>query len=191
MLRKHKRYSRPKKPYDKQRIEGENELVKMYGLKNKREIWKAKSKIDSLRRRAKNLITASRQEQEKLFKKMGKIGFPASEISDILSLTAEDLLKRRLQSVVVRKGLVKTPKQARQLIVHKHIIIGKRIVNVPSYIVSIDEEDQIKLVEKNRKIPPVLAKKEAEGEVKNEGGDNESEESQKINENEGEENGEN
>ncbi len=144
-VRKHKIYKKPKKLYDKARIEEENSLVKKYGLKSKREIWKADSAIGKIRRQAKLLLTGKAEEQEKFIKKLKKQGFQVEKISDILSLDKEDYLKRRLQSVVVSRKIASTPKQARQFIVHKHIKINSKKVNIPSYLVSIDEEDKIEL----------------------------------------------
>ena len=146
MIRKHKRYSRPRKMFDKVRIEEENEIVERYGLKNKREIWKADARIDDLRRQAKKLITSNTEQQEKFFEKLRKMGLRADKIDDVLSLGKEDWLKRRLQSILSEKKLAKTPKEARQLIAHKHVAIDGNIVNVPSYVVPVDEEDKITLV---------------------------------------------
>jgi len=146
MIRKHKRFSRPRKAFDITRIDEENKLVNKYGLKSKREIWKANSRISEIRNQAKNLITASQEEQKALIIKLNKMGFEVSMISDILALKKEDWLRRRLQSVIVDKGLAKTPKAARQLIAHKHIAISENIVNIPSYVVPVDEEDKITLV---------------------------------------------
>ena len=150
-LRKRKKYSRPRKLYDKVRIEEENSLIKTYGLKNKEEIWRAEAAIERLRNRAKNLITASTEEQKKLFSKLNNMGFKVEKISDILGLSKENWLKRRLQSVLVKKGYAK-PKEARQLIVHKHVAINNNIINIPSYIVKVDEEDKIKVFKKMKKI---------------------------------------
>jgi len=55
----------------------------------------------------------------------------------------EDILGRRLQTLVYIHGLARTPKQARQLIVHGHIAIDERKVRVPSYLVRKDEEEKI------------------------------------------------
>ena len=44
-----------------------------------------------------------------------------------------------------KKFFFKTPYQARQAVSHGHILIGDRIVNIPSYVVSIDEEPKVKL----------------------------------------------
>lgn len=144
MIRKHKRYSKPRKMYDKVRIEEENVLVKKYGLKNKREIWKAESAIGRIRRQAKKLITVGKEKQEELLNKLKKEGFKVEKIADILALDKEDWLKRRLQSILIEKRLAK-PRQARQLIAHKHVSIGGKIVNIPGYIVKINEEDKIEI----------------------------------------------
>jgi ribosomal protein S4 len=73
MKRKHKTYSRPKRPFDKPRIEEEAGIVKEFGLKNKREIWKAEAKIKSIREKAKKLISSKPEEQHALFEKLNKI----------------------------------------------------------------------------------------------------------------------
>lgn len=152
MIRKHKRYSRPRKKFDKARIEDENVLAEKYGLKNKREIWKADARIDNIRKQAKKLITSSPEEQEKLFEKLRGMGLKISKMADVLGLEKEDWLKRRLQSIIVEKKLARTAKQARQLIVHKHIAIDNKIVNVPSYAVSVEDEDKINIVKINKKL---------------------------------------
>lgn len=146
MKREHKKYSKPRKAFDKVRIEEENELVKKYGLKNKREIWKAEAHVDNIRRQVKKLITSSPEEQEKLFEKLRNLGFKVKNTSDALALTKENWLKRRLQSLLIEKKIARTPKQARQLISHKHIAIEKNIINIPSYPVPIDKEDKIELI---------------------------------------------
>ena len=153
MIRKHKKYSRPRKPFDTVRIKAENDLVNRYGLKNKREIWKAKAKLDSIRNRAKELLRESSEEKQKLFlDKLSKLGYKVEEVVDVLALTEENVLNRRLQTVILKKGITTTTKGARQLITHKHISIDNKIVNIPSYHVIIDEEKNIKKVEKVKPI---------------------------------------
>jgi small subunit ribosomal protein S4 len=127
------------------RIIDENELIKKYGLKNKREIWKADASIGRIRNMAKQLITRSDEEKKAFVEKLQKKGFHVQSIAESLALNKEDWLKRRLQTVVHAKKLSNTPKQARQLVVHKHVSIGKRIVNKPSYQVSLEQEPEIKL----------------------------------------------
>jgi len=144
MIRKKKKYRKPRRVFDKTRIEEENQLIEKYGLKNKKEIWKAEASIERIRSQAKKLITASQEEQEKLLDKLNKIGLKVKSIAEVLALNTEDWLRRRLQSILVSKNLAR-PKEARQAIVHKHVSIGGKIVNIPSYIVKTDEEDRIKI----------------------------------------------
>jgi len=151
MKKEHKKYSKPRKAFDKARIEEENELVKKYGLKNKREIWKAEAHVDNIRRQVKKLITSSPEEQEKLFEKLRNLGLRVKSTADALALTKEDWLKRRLQSLLIEKKIARTPKQARQLISHKHIAIEKNIINIPSYPVPVDKEDKIEIIKIARK----------------------------------------
>lgn len=167
MIRKKKKYSKPRKAYDITRIKEENELVNRYGLKSKREIWKAEASVSRIRNLAKKLITASGEKQTEFFEKLGKMGIKAEKIADVLDLKKEDWLKRRLQSVIIEKNIAK-PKQARQLIAHRHISINGKIVNIPSYIVKTDEENSIKLV--GIKTPEM---KKLEEEIKEIGGQNE------------------
>lgn len=143
--RKQKKYSRPQRPFDKTRIEEENVLKERYGLKNKREIWKADAAIGRIRNQAKKLITASEEDKMHFVERLRKKGFKIESIADALALDKEDWLKRRLQTIVFIKKLSNTPKQARQFIVHKHISAGNKIVNIPSYQVSLEEEPSIKL----------------------------------------------
>ena len=151
MKRKNKIYSRPKRPFDKARIEEEAVIKKEYGLKNKREIWKAEAKVRSIRQKAKRLITASEEEQNALFDRLKKVGLKVESIADILGLSKTDYLNRRLQTVVCVKGIAPTPKTARQMIIHKRIIVGGSVIDSPSYIVPVSLEDKIELKEKIKK----------------------------------------
>jgi small subunit ribosomal protein S4 len=150
--KKRSKFNRPKKRFDRERIDAENVIVRNYGLKNKREIWKAKAKIDKFRQRAKSLIGSEEDEKNKFFGKLNKMGILVKEISDVLGLTEEDYLKRRLQTVVFKKGLANTVKQARQLIVHKYVLVEGRVVNVPSFIVTKELEDKITVKPKKEKV---------------------------------------
>ncbi len=145
-----KKYETPSHPWQRARIEEESELQRKYGLKNKREIWKARALLRKFRKRARELVgrvdEKGFKEKEELVKKLYEMGILQSEdatIDDILSLTAEDILERRLQTIVYKKGLARTIRQARQFIVHGHVRIGDRRVNVPSYLVYRDEEGLI------------------------------------------------
>ena len=113
-------------------------------MKNKKEIWKADAEIGRMRKRAKTLITKTQEEQEKFINKLKKGGFKVSSISDILALSTEDVLRRRLQSIVSKKKNIPV-KSARQLIVHKHISVEGKKINIPSYKVPADKEDKIEI----------------------------------------------
>lgn len=173
MLRKKKTFAWPRKLYDKTRILEENKLVETYGLKNKKEIWKTEAKIKYFRNRAKALIGAEPEEQKTFFDKLNKIGLKVSTIADVLALNKEDLLKRRLSSIVWKKGLANTARQARQMITHRKIQIGENNVNVPSYYVHLDEEGIISVrqkvkAEKKEVVVEENKVEEVKEEVKNE-----------------------
>jgi len=157
MKRKHKGYSRPKRPFDKPRIEEEAGIREEFGLKNKIEIWRAESQIKSIRSKAIKLIPAGSEKQKVLFERLKKIGLKANSISDILSLDKRDYLNRRLQTIVFKKRLAKSPKQARQMIVHKKILVDGRAVNSPSYVVPVELEEKIS-VKINK--PAIIVKNE-------------------------------
>ena len=137
-------YDRPFKRWDAGRIKEEKAIVSTYGLKNKKEVWKAKSTIRSLRQRARQLFTSDKG-QEELFKRIKQSGFITSDfgIDDVLGLNVENVLERRLQTLVYRKGFAKTVGQARQLITHGHIFIDDRVVTIPGYMVNINEDSKI------------------------------------------------
>ena len=145
MKRKHKKYSRPKRPYDKTRIDEEAIIKTEYGLKNKREIWKADAKIKLMREKAKMMVKAPEEEKQKLFARLNSIGLKVNSLADVLSLDKKNYLERRLQTVLLRKKLVTTIKTARQLIAHKKVLVDGKIVNIPSYVVPIAFENKIKL----------------------------------------------
>ncbi len=144
MKRKHKRYSKPKRPFDKKRIDEEAVVKKDFGLKNKKEIWKAEAKIKSIRNKAKKLISGNEADKKLFFDRLKKMGLEVNSIGDVLLIETKDFLNRRLQTIVAKKRIAPTVKTARQMITHKKIFIGDRIVNVPSYVVSVNEENKIK-----------------------------------------------
>ncbi len=162
MKRKHKTYSRPKRPFDKARIQEEASIKEEFGLKNKKEIWKADARIKSIREKAKRLISAGEEDKNIFFDRLKKMGFNVKSISDVLSLDKRDYLKRRLQTVIVEKKMARTPKSARQLITHKKVLIEGNSINAPSYIVPVDLENKISIKPGKIKKP-----KEKVGEIEN------------------------
>ena len=149
MKRKHKLYSNPKKPFDKLRIDEEKEIKEEFGLKNKKEIWKAEAKVKLIRNKARNLIKSPPEQQNGLFDQLKKIGLKTNSLTDAFALNIKSYLERRLQTVVFKKKLVNTIKEARQKIVHRKILIDGKVINKPSYIVPIELENKITLIGKN------------------------------------------
>ena len=166
MKRKHKTYSKPKRPFDKARIEEEAKIIEEFGLKNKREIWKADARIKEIREKAKNLISADSAKQEKLFERLKKMGFNVNSIGNVLSLDKKDYLKRRLQTVLVDKRLAKSTKSSRQLIVHRKVMVDGKAIDSPSYIVPIELEGKItiKIKKEKPKEKPAKTAEEKENE---------------------------
>ncbi|MEM0473596.1 MAG: 30S ribosomal protein S4 [Candidatus Aenigmatarchaeota archaeon] len=141
-----KTYSKPRKPWDRARIEEERKLMKNYGLRRKREIWRAASYLRNFRQRARDLAAKrNEEEQKKLLEKLYRLGVleKNSSLNDVLGLTVENILERRLQTIVYKKGLANTLRQARQLIVHGHIQIDGKSTKFPSFLVTRDVEDKI------------------------------------------------
>ena len=138
-----KRYAKPKVKHDKERILEEKKLLQKYGLKNKKEIWKAEGGVKRIRNQAKRLLTASSEERKKFLERLSKQGLIRAEtVDDVLELKIENVLDRRLQMVISNKFKVK-PKQARQAIVHGHVKIADRKVNIPSYFVNLESEKKV------------------------------------------------
>lgn len=157
MKRKHKLYSNPKKPFDKARIEEEEKIKEEFGLKNKKEIWKAEAKVKLVREKARKLIKSSNEEQKVLFDQLKKIGIKADSLTDAFALNTKDYLGRRLQTIVFKKGLANTIKEARQKIVHKKVLVDGKVVNKPSYIVPVKLENKTTIKNSQKSI-----KKEAD-----------------------------
>lgn len=146
-------YETPSHPWEGERIKEEQETVRQFGLRNKRELWKAQSILRNLRRQSRDLQARLRYgdvqaevEKENLLRRCARLGLlpmHGGTLDDILALTQEAILNRRLQTMVYKKGLANTQKQARQLIVHGHITVNGRKVTIPGYLVKKEEEDKI------------------------------------------------
>ena len=146
-----KHYNTPSHPWQKIRIEQEKTLIHQYGLKNKREIWKANTKVRSMRRQARKLTANANDEQAQkekslLLTKLNRLGMleEGSGLEDILRMEPESVLDRRLQTQVYLQGLASTVKQARQLIIHGHISVEGAVNRVPGMIVTKLQEKEIR-----------------------------------------------
>ena len=145
-----KKYSKPSHPWQKLRIEEEKVLMTKYGFKNKTELWKLNSKLRKFKTQVKLLVPknddlAEKQKQQ-LLNKLQKLNLIQENavLEDILSLTFKDMCERRLQTIVLKKGLARSINQARQFVTHGHILIGENKITAPNYMVNSDEELMIK-----------------------------------------------
>lgn len=144
-----KKFSKPNHPWQKARIDEENEFVTEYGFKNKREIWKMSSILGNFKVLSKRLIASKGKQSEKesgeFLKRVISLGLLKNDarIEDVLGISLKDVFARRLQTIVMKKGLANSIKQARQFITHEHIAIGEKTITAPSYLVKIAEEEII------------------------------------------------
>ena len=150
-----KKYTSPRHPWIKAKIESEKLIRLEFGTANKREIWKMETLLKNFKTQAKNLIilrTKQAQiETEHLFRRVKDLGLINGEVNfdSILGLTLNDLMNRRLQTLVFKKGLARTVKQARQFIVHQHVLVEGKKITSPSYLVSVKEESTIEFTTKS------------------------------------------
>jgi small subunit ribosomal protein S4 len=141
-----KKYETPRFPWRIDILEAELKLLGQYGLRNKQELWRHRTMLSKFRGIARSLLGMSAEQRRKLetqlLAKLHRLGIlpEKAALDDALDLAIEDILERRLQTIVFRKGLAKSVHQARQLITHRHIVIEKQKVYSPSYLVLRDEE---------------------------------------------------
>ena len=144
-----KKFSKPAHPWQKERILAEQELLKEYGLNRKYEIWKMNTILRNFTHQAKNLVTIKNPQIEKersqLLTKLFSMGLLAKDttLEDVLSLTLKDVMERRLQTLVYRKNMAGSLKQARQFIIHGHIALGEKTITAPSHLVLSKEENDL------------------------------------------------
>jgi len=142
-------WRKPKRPFNYDLKMEELKTVGTFGLKTKRELWKTHTELSRVRHQARSLLALRQEVRQRkepvLIKSLSRIGLveESSTLDDVLNLQVTDLLSRRLQTIVHKKLNFKTPYQARQAVVHGHIMIDERIVSIPSYVVKIEEEEKI------------------------------------------------
>ncbi len=145
------KYERPKRLWEMSRLKEEKGLKAEYGLRSMRELWGMGQNLKKARREARRLQSVTEEERSKrlpeLMAKLNKLGIISKEakLEDVLSLTVRDVLERRLQTRVCKRGIAKSMAQARQLITHGFIAVDGRKVSSPSYLVKASEEEKISL----------------------------------------------
>ncbi|MEE9509079.1 MAG: 30S ribosomal protein S4 [Candidatus Bathyarchaeia archaeon] len=141
-----KKYESPRFPWSITELTSELKLVGEYGLRNKRELRRHRYTVSKYRTLARKLLAMPDEERSKLenqlLNKLQSINLITENagLEAVLDLSVAGILERRIQTLVFRNGLARTPQQARQQVVHGHISIGNRKITSPSYIVSRDEE---------------------------------------------------
>ena len=160
-------WRKPKRPLNYELKMDELQTLGTFGLRTKRELWKAHTELSRVRQQARSLLALTQKVREEkepiLLKSLARIGLISDNatLDDVLNLKPTDLLARRLQTIVSKKFGFKTPYQARQAVIHGHIMVGDRKVDIPSYTVTVAEEDSVQFSPES-KIPEMLEKSKAE-----------------------------
>merc|ERR1711871_958820 len=143
---------RPRRSYDKERLDAELKLIGTYGLKNKREIWRIGLVLSKVRAVARQLLTLEERDPQRVFQgqalmrrmiRYGILDEDKQRLDYVLALKIEDFMERRLQTLVFKRGLAKSIHHARALIRQKHIRVGRQIVDIPSFMVRVESQPHI------------------------------------------------
>ena len=149
---KSKTFRKPKRPFEKDRLDAEMKIVGEYGLKNKREVWRVQYALSKIRSAARELLTREEKDEtrqfqgEAMLRRMVRLGLlldTERKLDYVLGLTTAKLMERRLQTKVFKQGLAKSIHHARVLIRQRHIRVGRQICDIPSFMVRIDSEKHI------------------------------------------------
>ena len=184
---------KPRRPFEKERLDAELKLVGEYGLKNKKEVWRVQMALSKIRQAARTLLTLDDDDPKRVFEgdalmrrmyRYGLLDESQTKLDYVLALTPADFLERRLQTLVFKLGLAKSVHHARVLIRQRHIRVGKQVVNVPSFMVRVDAQKHVDFAlsspfgggRPGRNKRKAVAAKKAKKAAKEAGGDEEEEE---------------
>ena len=147
-----KTFKKPRRPFEKERLDAELKLVGEFGLRNKRELWRVQMALSKIRNAARELLTLDMKDPKRIFEgtalmrrmqRYGLLSEDQDKLDFVLALTPTEFLERRLQTKVFKLALAKSIHHARVLIKQRHIRVGKQIVNVPSFMVKLDSQKHI------------------------------------------------
>lgn len=125
-----KTFKKPRRPYEKERLDAELKLVGEYGLRCKRELWRVQYALSRIRNAARELLTLDEKNPRRIFqgeallRRMNTNGLldeSQNKLDYVLALTVENFLERRLQTLVFKSGMAKSIHHARVLIRQRHI----------------------------------------------------------------------
>merc|ERR1711976_1147225 len=145
-------FRKPKRAFEKERLDAEMKIIGEYGLKNKREVWRSQYALAKIRTAARTLLTLDDKNEQRIFagaallRRMIRLGLlleSEKKLDYVLGLTAAKIMERRLQTKVFKLGLAKSIHHARTLIRQRHIRVGKQICDIPSFLVRLDSEKHI------------------------------------------------
>ncbi len=147
-----KTYQSPKLRWDRDRLAEERELKEAYGYKNKKELWKMTSILRKYRNQARRLITDRTEQGEKERKELLESLFnkglleKGAKLDDVLGLKINNIMDRRLQTLVKKRKMANTVKHARQLITHGFVMVGDKVIKSPSHLVKREEESKMRTI---------------------------------------------
>ncbi|CAD7922364.1 unnamed protein product [Amoebophrya sp. A25] len=145
-------FRKPKRPFEKERLESEMKIVGQYGLKNKREVWRVQYTLTKIRAAARQLLTLEEKDERRIFEgeallrrmiRLGLLNESEKKLDYVLGLTLAKFMERRLQTKVFKLQIARSMHHARVLIRQRHIRVGKQICNVPGFMVRLDSEKHI------------------------------------------------
>jgi small subunit ribosomal protein S4 len=156
-----KKYETPSLMWDSIRIQHEHELKERYGLKNLRELWLLDSELRRIRKNVRDVLSGRTDEGvgRAIIARLSRYNIVKGDakLDDLLVLNVDSFLERRLQTMVLRKGLAKSMKQSRQLVSHGLIAVNGKRLTSPGHLVLASEEDALSYFKPIKLEQPVVA----------------------------------